>query len=352
MSCEECDANRMTVMVFDCFTFFGEFDVLDIRLNVMRGVVDFFVIVEAAWTHTGKPKDFVFEKNRSRYAEFLDKIIYIKLDDEPKFPIEATGIEKAWIRENVQRNAILKGLVSANADDYVIISDLDEIADPDAVLSVVKSRTESIVALNMRQYCYYLNFRNASCPYWGVRPKILKHSVLMSLHSYVDLRPTLCAPRACNEIPSPSLMRMRNADKTILDGGWHFSYQGGMESMLKKLSSIVEGEVVIRSIGGREHIRENLLSLIRSGRGALGGRERFVAEPVGKNLPKYVVENQERFVHMLMETDECAYARTKFLRWYAPKVKGVYDLMIGFAIKITPRFLVPMAQRLRTVIGV
>lgn len=339
-------------MVFDCFTFFSEFDVLDIRLNVLRDVVDFFVIVEAAWTHTGKSKDFMFEKGRSRYAEFLGKIIYIKLVEEPKFPSGATDIEKAWIRENVQRNAILQGLVSASTDDYVIISDLDEIADPDAILSVVRSRTESIVALNMRQYCYYLNFRNASCPYWGVRPKILKYSVLMSSHSYLDLRPTVCAPCACNEVPSPSLIRMRNADKVVLDGGWHFSYQGGMESILKKLSSIVEGEEVIRSIGGHEHLKENLLSLVRSGRGALGGHERFVAEPVGKNLPKYVVENQEKYAHMLVGANERAYARTRFLRWYAPKVKWVHDLTISLAIRVTPRFLVPIARRLRSAIGV
>ena len=68
-------------MIYDCFTFFNELDILEIRLNTLYDTVDYFVIAEANKTHTGKEKDYVFEKNQARFSNFLDKIIYIKVDD-------------------------------------------------------------------------------------------------------------------------------------------------------------------------------------------------------------------------------------------------------------------------------
>jgi hypothetical protein len=67
-------------MVYDCFTFFNELDLLEIRLNTLDAVVDKFVIAEATRTHTGKHKDLVFKLNQSRFARFLDKIIYVEAD--------------------------------------------------------------------------------------------------------------------------------------------------------------------------------------------------------------------------------------------------------------------------------
>ena len=68
-------------MVYDCFTFFNELDLLEIRLNTLKDVVDKFVIAEATRTHTGRPKELVFEKNRERFASFSDKIEYIIVDN-------------------------------------------------------------------------------------------------------------------------------------------------------------------------------------------------------------------------------------------------------------------------------
>ena len=67
-------------MVYDCFPFFNELDLLEIRLNVLKDGVDRFVIVEAGETHTGKPKPFYFEENRGRFAEFLARFEYVKVD--------------------------------------------------------------------------------------------------------------------------------------------------------------------------------------------------------------------------------------------------------------------------------
>lgn len=339
-------------MVYDCFSFFNELDVLEVRLNVLKDVVDRFVIVEAIWTHTGRPKELLFEKNRQRYAEFLDKIIYVKLTEEPAFPEDATDVERAWIRENTQRNAILNGLKGASDDDYLIISDLDEVANPLVVKKIVQDRLGGIVSLRMRLYYYFLNFRNVSVPYWNHMPKMLRVSTFRSLGSYANPIYSTCAPLACNNPPSATLMRMAVPDFVMENGGWHFSFQGGVDMVLTKLASIVEGAEVISYNGGAEHLRDRIEQQIKCGRGVWGGNERFVAEPVELNLPKFIAENRARYVSMLIETNDEAYAKTWRLRWYAPKVRFLHDWLVSVAIRITPKRLVPLARLLRKKVGI
>ena len=71
------------IMIYDCFNFFNELDLLEIRFYTLYEVVDKFVIVESNKTHSGIPKDFNFENNKDRFKKFLDKVEYIKLTDVP-----------------------------------------------------------------------------------------------------------------------------------------------------------------------------------------------------------------------------------------------------------------------------
>lgn len=111
--------------VFDCFPFFNELDVLEIRLTELDPLVDYFVIVEATLTHTGKPKPLYFDENRGRYNRFSRKIIHVVVDDLPSEPSDH------WGREISQRQAIMRGLELARPDDRIITSDCDEIPKPD-----------------------------------------------------------------------------------------------------------------------------------------------------------------------------------------------------------------------------
>ena len=121
-------------MIYDCFPFFNELDILEIRLNTLYDTVDYFVITEANKTHTGKRKAYVFEQNKDRFSKFLDKIIYIKVDDFPNFEdSKASDDGNKWMYENYQRDAIMKGLTNCKPDDIVIISDCDEIPNPKAI---------------------------------------------------------------------------------------------------------------------------------------------------------------------------------------------------------------------------
>lgn len=72
-------------MVYDCFTFFNELDLLEIRLNTLDSVVDRFVLVEANKTFSNMEKPLYFKENEGRFEKFKDKIIHIVVEDFPEF---------------------------------------------------------------------------------------------------------------------------------------------------------------------------------------------------------------------------------------------------------------------------
>jgi hypothetical protein len=116
----EIAAEHLKPKVYDCFSFFNELDVLEIRLNELDKYVDYFVLVEMTVTHKGDPKPLYFEQNKKRFDKFLHKIIHIVVADYPQ-------VNDPWIREHYQRNCIERGLNNCNNNDIIIISDVDEI---------------------------------------------------------------------------------------------------------------------------------------------------------------------------------------------------------------------------------
>ena len=108
-------------MIYDCFSYWDEDLLLDLRLNILDNYVDYFVIVEGNKTWQNNPKKLRFEIDK--FKKFKNKIIYVPVTDLPDG-------EDPYLRENHQRNAIVNGLNNANDNDVIIISDLDEIPDP------------------------------------------------------------------------------------------------------------------------------------------------------------------------------------------------------------------------------
>jgi beta-1,4-mannosyl-glycoprotein beta-1,4-N-acetylglucosaminyltransferase len=136
--------------IYDCFPFYNELDLLELRLTELYDYVNYFVLVEANSTHQGNPKPYYFEENKERYAQWADKIIHIKVDDMPNH-------SDAWVNEAHHRNQIVRGLADADADDLVVISDLDEIVRP-AALEYMKSSNQSIFALRMSLHNFKFNY--------------------------------------------------------------------------------------------------------------------------------------------------------------------------------------------------
>ena len=128
--------------IYDCFMFFDEEMLLDLRLNILNKYVDKFVITEATYMHSGKPKKLIFDINK--FSKFKDKIIYNVIDKQPdnieainkNDDIHAKGrklIHNSIKRENYQREMAKKFLEDAQDEDIIIINDIDEIPNLDKI---------------------------------------------------------------------------------------------------------------------------------------------------------------------------------------------------------------------------
>lgn len=240
-------------MIYDCFTFFNELDLLKIRLKQYYNLVDKFVIVECAFTQKGEKKEFNFEKNKTLFSEFIDKIIYIKVESVPAY--KKTKDDVDWSIENFQRNAILRGLADCTDDDIIIISDLDEFIKP----SILKNLTEqSVIPCNnscgnakshIKQFAELLLhskkllYKKNAGTYLDYMPIALEqepHPFFMNAKenfkwygTVITKYKNLCLPQ--------NLRDRRNCLPYIQNAGYHFSYMGGAGNIVKKLRAITEG---------------------------------------------------------------------------------------------------------------
>ena len=291
-------------MIFDCFSFFNELDILEIRLNVLMPVVDKFVLVEAVRRHSGEPKELYFEKNKQRFAPFLDKIIHVVVDDEPELPSDCPKLIAAWAYENHQRNAIVRGLKGIQEDDVVIISDLDEIPNPAQVKKYAqKCVEEGVVAVFSQIYCrYYLNVVSMTMPQWCVS-KMLSWKTFCDEATYANMEQHIPMPEFANKGPTPTRVRFLRAQLVILDGGWHFSYYGGAKQIQLKMKSIADYVCDKAADMSLEEIERR----VKAGEDPLGRGERFYAVPLDARFPDYIRENKERYASGILPCERVAF---------------------------------------------
>lgn len=294
-------------MIYDCFSFYNELDLLEMRLNILKDVVDKFVLAEATVTHTGQPKPLYYEENKSRFAKFADRIIHIVVDDFPDPPDGYTLRQASWMRENWQRNALSRGLVDAKPGDEILISDVDEIPSPEAVNRALNSH--GIVQFNQLFLNFYVNYVNYIRPYWP-GTKALRYSEFTNENTYSKFMPTEYVDELVNKIPTLTKVRFLSADTTINHAGWHFSYLGGAEAVLNKAKSIAHVEYVTDKTDSLESVKV----MIDSGIDVTGCGYRFFAVKLDSRFPVYLRNNQKRFSHLLLMPDAAYFNRTRTIR--------------------------------------
>lgn len=256
--------------IWDCFVFFNELELLEIRLHELADVVDRFVIVEGAVTFSGSKKRLNF-RNQRRFRSFRSKIVYV-----PVFDLPVGGDTTPWAIERHQRDAILRGTVDAGPDDVLMVSDVDEIPRRGCV-EVLRDHPTPVGFI---QPVYYggLNLRSRT-----------PHA-----HRYwIGTR----AVRA-HEMTTPQELRSnRDFPSVFHDGGWHFSYLGGIKRIQEKVrayshqelnrSDILDPQILERRLGAGEDIF---------------GRPNFTYDfVVLEDHPEYVLRNLKRFRHLLIQ---------------------------------------------------
>ena len=215
--------------VYDCFMFWNEFDVLEIRFNELYDVVDKFVIVESCETHGGHPKPFRFEQEKQRYDKFLDKVIYIKLTERQYEDRQADfnnqpGIP--WVRENWQRNQIMRGLSECYPNDIIMVSDCDEIPPRDSIPELKELlKAHTIVGFAQNMYGFFLNRA-----YFEYTTNWLGTGAI----KYQDLFQSPISSLAYGSIQSLRHLAHSGFVDVTLSKGWHFTYIGNQENAIYK----------------------------------------------------------------------------------------------------------------------
>ena len=289
--------------IFDCFMYFDEDLVLDIRLNTLDKYVDFFVIIESKYNHKGETKKLNFDINK--YKDFKDKIIYLIQDTEPQ-GIEVVNNDdleniknKKYIlnsikRENTQRNYINYGLNLAEKDDWIIISDLDEI--PKLNKFNLKDSKEKFIFFKQEMIYYKLN---------------LKYENFLWVGSKACKKKDLISPQWLRNIKDRNypwwrfdILFSKNKFSNIMfveDGGWHFSYIKTAKEIEYKLKSYLhhrEYDLNPLGIDGIEKMmneKKAIYNLKHDQRSLakIGGGEKLKKIDINK-LPSYVKENKEK----------------------------------------------------------
>ena len=263
--------------IFDCCIYLDEDFILNLRFNILNDFVDYFVVVESNKTWQNNEKKFNF--NIKNFDKFSHKIIYIKVEDMPEG-------ENPWLRENFQRNCITRGLLKANDEDLIIISDADEIPNPEKIINFDYERKYGV--FEQKQYYYKLNLFNQSNPVWrGSKACIKKY-----LKSPQWLRELKIKKRALWRIDKINLKY------SIENGGWHFCNLKTPHQLLFKYKNLCEykdNHAFMNSIDEKflnaTFIEEN----IKNQKDIIGRNDIFVKENINNSYPRYILNNLGKF---------------------------------------------------------
>ncbi len=208
--------------IYDCFMYFDEDLLLDLRLNIMNNYVKKFIITESTFLHSGREKKLNFDIKK--FSKFKDKIEYIVIDNQPEGIEEIKESDKIEIknkkildnslkRENNQRNMLIKGLDQAHDNDLIFSSDLDEIPN----LKNFKFK-DKITLFEQDVYYYKFNLIQPNFKWIGTRA--CKKKNLKSLQWLRNIKGRSYPFWRIDTFISEK--KYMNID-IIKNGGWHFT---------------------------------------------------------------------------------------------------------------------------------
>lgn len=313
-------------MIYDCFQFFNELDILKLRMQVMSPVVDKFVISEATTTFSGLPKPLYYEENKEMFREFEDKIIHVVVDDTPP--------GDTHVRDTFQKSAVGRGLKNCTDEDIIIFSDLDEIPNPEKIKEILQNFDDSkIYHFAQRLFYCYLNMEEVSgklLSYAGDFDGVEKKQWIGSkMCSYKLLKEQQL------ELGDLRFPERKACGIRVSDGGWHFGYMGGHgETDIRKR---VQDKVI--SAAHQEYNKKEVLSdvadKIKDGKDIFGRDAQFVMRTIDETYPEYLRKHQDEYAHLILKEEK----RTKkYIRHIKRKIRKIKEKVIGIYEK-TRRFM-------------
>ncbi len=293
--------------IFDCFMYFDEDVLLDLRLNYLNSYIDKFVIVESNYAHSGKKRNLNFDINN--FKKFKNKITYLVFDQEPsgianfnnKDHIDITNSKyflNAAKRENSQRNYILEGLKDAEPDDMILISDLDEI--PNLEQNNLNEINNRLIFFKQKLFYYKFNLMLESFEWFGT--KACRKKLLLSPQWLRNIKDKNYPFWRLDTIFS----RTKYQDICFVEnGGWHFSYLKTAKNIEKKLTSYLHHrEYDLKPIGedGIQKMINNKKPVynlkVDSKKNKFDGGEELKITSTDE-LPNYIKNNLDKYKNWL-----------------------------------------------------
>ena len=260
--------------IYDCFQYFDEDHIVDLRLNILSEYVDFFVISESTKTHQGKDKKLNF--NIKNFKKYENKIKYIVADyDIEKKKINNTGGESQI--EQHQRNNLENGIKEASDNDLIILSDSDEIPDLKK-LNQIKSSTK-FTAFSQMMFMYKINLQNLNESNW--------------IGSKICLKKYFPKPQKLRDIKFKDypFWRIDKINLQIIKGGWHFSFLQTTQDIAEKIKSYSHGEFNTKNNIDEKKINDKIRDKIDIFDRGFNLKKINIDE----SFPDYIVNNKKLF---------------------------------------------------------
>ena len=287
--------------VYDCFMYYDEDLILDLRLNLLDKYVNKFVIVESKFTHSGKKRNLRFDiKN---FQKFSDKIIYIPVDTLPE-SIEEINISdsedqknfkiltNALRRENFQRNQIELGLKDCNENDLIIISDVDEIPNLEKF-----SHKNKISVFYQKMFYYKFNLKHPSLNFIG--SKACKKKYLRSPQWLRNIKSKIYQYWRIDVFFSEKKYFNLNF---VNNGGWHFSSLKNAEGVHFKMSNFLhhleyeESKTNLKDIENLIKEKKILYDHQNDKKNEKYKSSISLIKVDNKELPNYLIKNKEKYI--------------------------------------------------------
>ena len=269
--------------LYDCFMYFDEDLVLDLRLNILNDYVDKFVIAEATKDHTGKEKKLNFDINN--FSKFKNKITYVVVED---IPTNLKFFKKNWpvhhLRDQHQRNSLARGYENSNEDDLIMISDIDEIPDPNKIkMFNTKNKYACFLQKNFQSK---INLMNMTEKYWN-GTKICKKKFLKSPQWLRNIK--------TKKRPFWKFYRAKEP-QLIMDGGWHFSFLKNPKGISKKIKSYAHQEYHLEKYTDIKKIQER----INQHSDLFGRSYKYEKIDLNNDFPEYILNNKKKFSEWIL----------------------------------------------------
>jgi len=290
--------------VYNSCNFFNELDLLEVRLEMLNNLTDYFIICESTKTHSGLSKPLYYQENKDRYKKFEDKIIHVVIDDSPDtyqdlFNIKPKNerhakiinyignmnwsnpdVEISFIRDGYEKECQAFGLENASPDDIIVIGDLDEFPKPETLKNVLDNfdKNENYL-FKQGSYHFFVNLEKTNEEWVGTNVLTVGNLLSNSIESFKGHQNVI--------------------GKKVENGGWHFSYMNGVSAVIKKLESFSHQEL------NNDYMKNNVNYIINNctnlGIDLLGRPSKWSVRDINDGtFPEYLVKNQEKFSNYIL----------------------------------------------------